>query len=430
MTPTSRATDRFDVAIIGAGPAGIAAASAAAQSASVLLIEASDRLGGSVTAAMHRCMCGLYSSLPKDPLDTLNDFTQRDLVRRMLRKEPAHVIPRQFGQAPVLEFPRAVWESSLAEICAESNADLRLGCRLVDIRREKDRLTAIQIADPDPQWVSVNAVIDCTGGGHGLKLLGSDACQPPEGSDGRTFAGFAVRLSGLNTDPEMLRLQIPYALAKAVDAGHLPPNARFTVFYPGPGQGEGICKLAVNPAEISPAEADELAERIVRLLIAEVPAFKDAKIAEKSPRILPARRPSPPRPIYRHRTGHSPGPPPRPGFCPRLVAHRNLGYLRRPNLRLSSARPALRHSRRCAPQRYYYEFACRRNLSLRHFRRRRLNPRQWNLPRHRVRRRTPRGILPHPLNPTGIANPIQLSFSRLDSSKSVQSQIRQGQPGR
>ena len=106
MTPASRATDRFDVAIIGAGPAGIAAASAAAQSGSVLIVEASDRLGGSVTAAMHRCMCGLYSAAPRDPLDTLNDFAQRDLVRRMLRKEPSQVIPRQFGQAPVLEFPR------------------------------------------------------------------------------------------------------------------------------------------------------------------------------------------------------------------------------------------------------------------------------------------------------------------------------------
>jgi len=287
MTPASRATDRFDVAIIGAGPAGIAAASAAAQSARVLIIEASDRLGGSVTAAMHRCMCGLYSSAPKDPLDTLNDFAQRDLVRRMIRKDPSHVIPRQFGPAPVLEFPRAVWETSLADICADSKADLRLNCKLINIRREGDRLTAIQIADPDPKWISINALIDCTGGGHVLKLIGADAHHPPEGSDGRTFAGFAVRLANLNTDPEMLRLQIPYALAKAVDSGALPPSARFTVFYPGPAQGEGICKLAVNPADLSRADADELAEKIIRYLIAEIPGLTSAKIAEKSSRILP-----------------------------------------------------------------------------------------------------------------------------------------------
>ena len=164
---------------------------------------------------------------------------------------------------------------------------MHLGCKLANIRREGDRLTAVQIADPEPHWVSVNSVIDCSGGGHVLKLVGTDVFQPPEASDGRTFAGFAVRLSGLAGDPEMLRLQIPYALAKAVEAGNLPPNARFTVFYPGPGQSEGICKLAVNPAEVSPAEADELAETVVRILIAKVPGFADAKISEKSPRILP-----------------------------------------------------------------------------------------------------------------------------------------------
>ena len=289
MTPTSRATrDHYDIAIIGAGPAGIAAAAAAsARSLSILLLEASDRLGGSVTAAMHRCMCGLYSTLPKNPLETLNGFTQRDVIERMLRKDASRVIPRQFGIAPVLEFPRAIWESSLADICSESHADLRLGCRLINIRREQDRLTAIQITDPDPKWISVNAVIDCTGAGHVLKLAGDDAFQPPDDSDNRTLGGYAVRLAGLNTDPEMLRLQIPYALTKAVDAGLLPSTARFTVFYPGPGQGEGICKLAIDPAQFSYRESEQFAENVIRHLVAEIPGFADAKIAEKSPRILP-----------------------------------------------------------------------------------------------------------------------------------------------
>src|SRR5208337_5337953 len=97
MTPTSRVIKNdCDVAVIGAGPAGVCAAAAAnGGAANVLLIDSSPRLGGSVTAAMHRCMCGLYSSAPKDPLDTLNASAQRDMVRRMLSKDPAHVLPRQ-----------------------------------------------------------------------------------------------------------------------------------------------------------------------------------------------------------------------------------------------------------------------------------------------------------------------------------------------
>jgi hypothetical protein len=285
MTPTSRVTrDQYDVAIIGAGPAGIAAAAALAPSVNVILIEASDRLGGSVTAAMHRCMCGLYSAAPDNPLDTLNDFTQRDLVRRMLEKDPSHVTPRQFGLAPVLEFPRPVWESSLADICSESGADLRLNSRLTNIRREENRLTAIQLGDSNPKWISVKAVVDCSGGGHALKLVGKDAFQEPEAGDRRMLGGFAVLLAGVEGDAEMLRLHIPYALHKAVESGLLPPNARYTVFYPGPGRGEGICKLAVDPAE---SGADELADRVVKYLIGEIAGLASATIVEKSPRVLP-----------------------------------------------------------------------------------------------------------------------------------------------
>src|SRR5580693_8936119 len=104
MTPASRGID-YDVAIIGGGPAGVCAAYAAGRAgAKGVLIEGSSRLGGSVSAAMHRCMCGLYAGEPKGPLDTLNDGAQREIVRRMLAKAPSQVLPKQMGKAWVLEF--------------------------------------------------------------------------------------------------------------------------------------------------------------------------------------------------------------------------------------------------------------------------------------------------------------------------------------
>ncbi len=130
-------------------------------------------------------------------------------------------------------------------------------------------------------------MIDCTGGGHVLRLAGDDTFLPPEEVSARMLGGFAVRLAGLTGDPEMLRLQTPYFLARAVDAGLLPPTARFTAFYPGPGQGEGICKLAINPEELAPDEAESFANRVVDHLKREIPGFAVAQIVEKSPRILP-----------------------------------------------------------------------------------------------------------------------------------------------
>ncbi|MGD0461144.1 MAG: FAD-dependent oxidoreductase [Tepidisphaeraceae bacterium] len=283
MTQTIRVIDDYDIAVVGAGPAGVCAAAAAGNAAHVILIDSTNRFGGSVTAAMHRCMCGLYSGPPKNVLDTLNASAQRNIVERMQRKEPKSVIPRQFGKAWVLEFPASAWEAALSEICSEAKIDLRMGCRVTAVRRDGPRLTALQLQGAG--WINARVVIDCTGGGHVLRLAGDDAFLPPD--EARMLGGFAVRLAGLGGDPDMLRLETPYALAKAVAKGTLPRTARFTVFYPGPLPGEGVCKLAVNPEELGPGEAESFANQVVELLKREIAGFASARVVEKSPRILP-----------------------------------------------------------------------------------------------------------------------------------------------
>jgi hypothetical protein len=278
----------YDVAVIGAGPAGVAAAAAAAgNTAGVVLIESTNRFGGSVTAAMHRCMCGLYCQAPQNVLDTLNDSAQRSIVRRMVSKDPACVRPRQFGKAWVLEFPARVWESSLSELCGEAKVDLQMQCRVTAVRREGSRLTAIQVQNPASQWIETKAVIDCTGGGHILRLAGDDAYQPPDETAEATLGGFTFRLAGLRGDPEMLRLQIPYCLAHAVEKDILPRIARFTVFYPGPEEAGGVCKLAVDPHDLAVGEAEAFAQQVFDYLKLQIDAFAAARIVEMSPRILP-----------------------------------------------------------------------------------------------------------------------------------------------
>jgi hypothetical protein len=255
--------------------------------ARVVLMDRANRFGGSVTAGMHRSMCGLYSQAPRDVLDTLNDSAQRKIVERMLRKAPSSVRPRQFGKAWVLEFPVWAWEASLLEICTEAKIDLRMGSGIIAVRREGGRLTAIQAGDSSARWIDVQVVIDCTGGGNVLRLAGDDAFQPPGDTAGRILGGFSVRLAGLIGDPEMQRLQTAYTLAQAADKGLLPRLARFTAFYPGPGEGQGMCKLAVNPHESDASEAESLANQIVACLKRETPGFAGARVEEMSPRVLP-----------------------------------------------------------------------------------------------------------------------------------------------
>jgi hypothetical protein len=279
---------RYDVAVIGAGPAGVTAASGAARGgASVLLVDSSNRLGGAVTAAMHRSLCGLYSREPRDPLDVLNPGAQRDAIERMIAHAPSAVRPRQLGKAWVLEFPTAAWEAALGEIASAPGIDRVLETRVTSVRRDARRVTAIQMNGAADRWIDINALIDCTGGGSVLQLIGEDVMQPVDPSQSRMLGGFAVRLTGLTGDVEMLRIQVPYVLARAVADGKLPPLARFTVFSPGPQPGEGVCKLAVQAEGISPGEVELFAQQIIEHLMREVEGFAIARVVEQSPHALP-----------------------------------------------------------------------------------------------------------------------------------------------
>ncbi len=334
--PHNRKVNRI-IAVIGAGPAGItAAAAASAGGAKVVLVESTRRLGGSVTAAMHRSICGLYADTPKDALDTLNDSWQRTVVERMVQHSPDAVRPRQFGKAWVLEFPPAAWEFSLDSILSDGKIERRMATRVAAVRREGDHISSIELEGDHPGQLEPEILIDCTGGGSVLQLIGEDVMLPADDPAARMLRGYGVRMAGITGHLELLRLQIPYALAKAVQAGELPAVARFTVFYPGPGEGEGVCKLALpadepssaivdneharEPALAEPRDASSAAcgfaaspanppretasgkqqtartrtgspatfvDAVIAILQRDVSGFATAKVIERSPRILP-----------------------------------------------------------------------------------------------------------------------------------------------
>jgi len=290
----------YDVAVLGAGPAGVAAAVAGASAgAKVLLVDAWDRLGGTVTAGLHRSLCGLYADASGHPWDTLNAGVQRDVAARLARHDPEHVCVRQLGKAWVLEFSTSAWETVLAEMCESPGLEVRLRTRLVGVDQDGSRLTTVRLQGAGSEHVKAKAFVDCTGEGALIRLAGADRATSPEERENPWLAGYAVRLAGLTGDLEMLRVRIPYTLAQAVAAGSLPPQARFTMFHPGPLSGQGVCKLAIPPA---PGYAfgtargddgvsvfrlvDEYARDVIGCLVRDIPECTHARIVERSPRPL------------------------------------------------------------------------------------------------------------------------------------------------
>jgi len=290
----------YDIAVIGAGPAGIAAAVAGATAgAKVLLVEAGDRLGGTVTEGMHRSLCGLYAHAPSNPWDTLNAGVQRDVTTQMARHDPDYVRVRQFGKTWVLEFPTSTWESVLAKMCESPGLEVRLRTRLVGVDQDGSRMTTVRLNGAGPEYARAKVFVDCTGEGALIRMADADMVTSAQERENPWLAGYALRLAGLTDDLEMLRLRIPYALAQAVAVGSLPPEARFTMFHPGPLAGEGVCKLAVPSAlggvrqddlgdEITSGNPllDEYVDNVVGILVREIPACSHAHIVERSRRPL------------------------------------------------------------------------------------------------------------------------------------------------
>jgi len=168
----------IDIAVIGAGPAASPRQSAGGfHRRNVLLIESAPRLGGSVTAAMHRALCGLYSQAPQSPLDTLNAGSQREVIAQMLELDPASVLPKPLGRTWVLEFPAAAYEAALLKGCDKPNIQRMMNTRVTNIRRKTTGITAIQI---ESQWIEIKTVIDCTGSGAVMQMAGEDTMQPPD----------------------------------------------------------------------------------------------------------------------------------------------------------------------------------------------------------------------------------------------------------
>lgn len=278
---------KYNVAVIGAGPAGIcAAATAARRGASVLLIDSGATLGGSVTAAMHRCLCGLYSADPVTPSNTLNDGAQRLVVKRMTFKAGLEVFPSRFGRAYVLEFPASAWETSLAHLCTEAKLDVVMQTRAIAIGREANRVISLRLAGATEETVTIGALVDCSGAGNILQLAGEDAVQPLDPASTDMLGGYAIRWAGLNGDADMMRIQVPFVLTGAVNQKVLPHAAKFATFFPGPGTGEGVLKLAIPPDAFAPEQVEPFVTGAIQVLRERCPPFSAAKIVELSPHAL------------------------------------------------------------------------------------------------------------------------------------------------
>lgn len=239
----------YDIAIIGAGSAGIAATIGAARAgATVILVEKSDRLGGNATNAMVGTICGLARcgrNATPTPHIEIPGFAG-DFARHVAAESSTTLTSNNQGLV-YLPYRVDAFES-VAEASVRDHSAISIATRtsLKSIERTTgDNTFRLSLIGQRAHSVTAQALIDTTGASEALQLLGLEtrAPQPPQA------AALVFELSNCPTMSEAsLGMLIRKNLREGSLAGHLSERHTFVSLVPGSlRNGTVLCKLGTPP---------------------------------------------------------------------------------------------------------------------------------------------------------------------------------------
>lgn len=282
----SAMAETFDIAVVGAGTAGVVAALAAARKgARVALVEATDRLGGTAIHGLHRFVCGLFLAGGSWPGAPLHGTATLDFCRRLAGGDPGERAVRR-GRVWLLPFAGGAALEACAEAAVGREANIRVYRRNPPVRvvPAAGRIAEIELASGES--VNVKAAIDCTGSAALCRMAGCEVVS----SSAPALAGYGVEVRGVEegkASPWGLSISVPLRLRREANAGRLAPHLAFSTWEPGDLPGSGWIKLALPLAQA--ARAREAAEAVWNVLKPE-PAFARADVARFLPDVLPRER--------------------------------------------------------------------------------------------------------------------------------------------
>ncbi len=224
-------SEHFDIAVVGGGAAGIAAAVMAARSGCrTLIMDARSAAGGTGGFSGLTTLCGLHD----DNGQFLNDGFSREFAEALLREDRVDG-PLRMGRV----FVQLYRPESFQNIASRFLADEPLvtphwNSRLSDVLLEEHRITGLN-------GMQVNAVIDCTGNAEVGRAVGEHLLA----TDDTTQAPSVVfQLENVECD-----LSTPVAVAKvlvAIERAGLAPVS----FMPCAEAGAIAVKFAGQPSEV------------------------------------------------------------------------------------------------------------------------------------------------------------------------------------
>ena len=234
------AREAFDVAVIGGGSAGLAAAvTAAREGARTLLVERYGYLGGMGTASLVHTFCGLYLLRDEPGAVLANPGFAVEMAGRMIAATGME--PVRMGRVDVLpqhpvEFVRIADEL----VSAEALLELGLHTEVIGISREDD--WELKLAGrAGPRSVRAKSLVDASGDAATVELLGGVASISGAPRLQRPAYVFGIH----NPDPldDAARLRTAGLIVEGIRAGDLPESAMGISFRSSGRPGEIFATL-------------------------------------------------------------------------------------------------------------------------------------------------------------------------------------------
>ncbi|MBA3035073.1 MAG: FAD-dependent oxidoreductase [Desulfobacterium sp.] len=273
-----------DILVVGGGIAGIAAAvKAAREGANTLLIEKNSFPGGIAIHAMHRYICGLYSSDLRAPINTLNGGIAEEICHELKNLSPG-IEAIQMGNVYVYPFATKDLLKVLKNLIdKQTGLEIFYETELNSIQTKQDNIKKVITKGLKGELIIYpRAVIDCSGDGAAIRLSGAAYELSP--ANVRQLAGFCIKIKGIKNPPDMVFISVPYYVLHAVIEKKLPPYLKYIKFYPGDIDDEGFCLINL-PFENNFEKAEEakkLAVKIHDILVDSLVSFKDSYIDKLS----------------------------------------------------------------------------------------------------------------------------------------------------
>lgn len=272
--------DDYDVVVVGGGPAGVAAATTAAElGMKTIIIEKYGFFGGMNVAGLSGTIGGLHSSPKEGDVEQIV-FGFAGRFADKLKEKGGLLDPFDFGGTALCPHDPLMWKETADELIQNAGVDVLFHTIFVDTIMDGDQIKGVIIENKDGRSAILGKVIiDSTGDGDVAYKAGAPFVF---GKDGVIQAPTMVfRMHNVDWDQvlEISQEEIEQKVDLAVESGEYELPRRHVFLFPAPRKNEGLINatriLGENNYVPNPTKTADLtmAEFMGRHLIREYERF-------------------------------------------------------------------------------------------------------------------------------------------------------------